>query len=92
MSHVWCLIISIPDRCLLHYSKLYRQIVCIPMVPNCAPLVSDLFLLCNERDFRLSQSDNNQDIVIETFNSTSRYLDHLLNFDNHYFERMVNLI
>ena len=25
-------------------SKLYRQIVCIPMSTNCAPLVADLFL------------------------------------------------
>ena len=28
--------------------------------------------------------------IIETFNSTSRYLDDLLNIDNPYFERMVN--
>ena len=30
--------------------------------------------------------------VIETFNSTSRYLDDLLNIDNPYFEGMVNQI
>ena len=30
--------------------------------------------------------------IIETFNSTSRYLDDLLNIDNPYFERMVNWI
>ena len=41
-------------------SKLYRQIVGIPMGTNCAPLVADLFLLCYERDFMLSLSDNNQ--------------------------------
>ena len=41
-------------------SKLYRQIVGIPMGTNCAPLVADLFLFCYERDFMLSQSDNNQ--------------------------------
>ena len=40
--------------------KLYRQIVGIPMGTNCAPLVADLFLLCYERDFMLSLSDNNQ--------------------------------
>ena len=28
-------------------SKLYRQIVGIPMGTNCAPLVADLFLFCN---------------------------------------------
>ena len=32
-------------------TKLYRQIVGIPMGTNCAPLVADLFLFCYERDF-----------------------------------------
>ena len=67
-------------------SKLYRQIVGIPMGTNCAPLVADLFLFCYERDFMLSLSDNNQTDIIEAFNSTSRYLDNLLNIDNPYFE------
>ena len=38
-------------------TKLYRQIVGIPMGTNCAPLVADLFLFCNERDFMTSLSD-----------------------------------
>ena len=46
-------------------SKLYRQIVCIPMGTNCAPLVADLVLFCYERDFMLSLSDNNQTDIIE---------------------------
>ena len=38
-------------------------------------------------------SDNNQTYIIEAFNSTSRYLDDLLNIDdNPYFEQMVGLI
>ena len=73
-------------------SKLYRQIVRIPMGTNCAPLVADLFLSCYERDFMLSLSDTNQADIIEAFNSTSRYLDHLLNIDNPYFEQMVGQI
>ena len=75
-------------------SKLYRQIVGIPMGNNCAPLVADLFLFCYERDFMLSLSDNNQTAFIEAFNSTSRYLDGLLyiQFDNPYFEQMVGQI
>ena len=73
-------------------SKLYRQIVGIPMGANCAPLVADLFLFCYERDFMLSLSDNNQADIIEAFNSTSRYLDDLLNIDNLYFEQMVGQI
>ena len=71
-------------------SKLYRQIVGIPMGTYYAPLVADLFLFCYERDFMLSLSDNNQADIIEAFNSTSRNLDDLLNVDNSYFEQMVN--
>ena len=50
-------------------SKLYRQIVGIPMGTNCAPLVADLFLFCYERDFMLSFSEDNQSDVIEAFQS-----------------------
>ena len=70
-------------------SKLYRQIVGIPMGTTCDPLVADLFLFCYERDFMLFLSDNNQTDIIEAFNSTSRYLDDLLNIDNPYFKQMV---
>ena len=48
------------------------------MGTNCAPLVADLFLFCSD--------------VIEAFNSTSRYLDDLLNIDNNFFDSMVNRI
>ena len=68
-------------------SKLYRQIVGIPIGTNCAPLVADLFLFCYERDFMLPLSDNNQTDIIEAFNSTSRYLDDLLNIDNPYLNK-----
>ena len=71
-------------------SELYRQIVGIPMGTNCDPLVVDLFLLCYERDFMLSLSDNNQADVVETYNSISRYLDDLLNIGNPYFEQTVS--
>ena len=73
-------------------SKLYKQIVGIPMGTNCAPLVADLFLFCYERHFMLSLSEDNQSGVIEAFNSTSRYLDDLLNIDNNFFDSMVNRI
>ena len=39
-----------------------------------------------------SLSDDNQAEITEAFNSTSRYLDDLLNIDNPYFEGMVNQI
>ena len=73
-------------------SKLYRQIVGIPMGTNCAPLGADLFLFCYERDFMLTLSEDNQSDVIEAFNSTARYLDDLLNIDNNFFDSMVNRI
>ena len=73
-------------------SKLYRQIVGIPMGTKCAPLVADLLLFCYGRDFMLSLSNNNQTNIIEAFNSTSRYLDALLNIDNPYFEQIVGQI
>ena len=58
------------------------------MGTNCAHLEADLFLFCYERNFVSSLSDD----IIEAFNSTSRYLDYLLNIDNLYFEGMVNQI
>ena len=56
------------------------------MGTNCTPLVADLFLYCYERDFMDSLNHDNQADVIEAFNSTSRYLDDLLNIDKPYFE------
>ena len=81
------------DNILIRFgSKLYRQIVGIPMGTTCAPLVAELFLFCYERAFTSSLSDNNQTDIIEAFTSTSRYLDDLLNIDNPYFEQMVGQI
>ena len=72
-------------------TKLYRQIVGIPMGTNCVPLVAAV-LFCYERDFMEDLSSDNQADVIKAFNSTSRFLDDLLNIDNPYFEGMVNQI
>ena len=73
-------------------TKLYRQVVGIPMGTNCAPLVADLFLFCYERDSMMSLSDDKQASVIDAFNTTSRYLDDILNIDNVYFDNMVSQI
>ena len=62
------------------------------MGTTCAPLVADLFLFCYERDFKKSLSRENQADITEAFNSTSRYLDDLLNNDNTYFYQMVDRI
>ena len=73
-------------------TKLFRQIVGIPMGTNCAPLVADLFLFCYEKDFMMSLSVENQSEIIEAFSSTSRYLDYLLNIDNTYFDGLMSQI
>ena len=70
-------------------TKLYRQVVGIPMGTNCAHLVADLFLFCYERDLMMSLSDDKQADVIDAFNTTSRYLDDILNNNNVYFDNMV---
>ena len=69
-----------------------RQVVGIPMDTNCAPLVADLFLFSYEWDFMMSLSDDKEADVIGAFNSTSRYLDDILNINNVYFENMVSQI
>ena len=58
------------------------------MGTNCA----DLFLFCYERDIMMSLSDEKQDDVIDALNTTSRYLDDILNINNVYFENMVSQI
>ena len=64
----------------------------MPIGTNCDPLVENLFLYCYERDFMDSLNHDNQANVIDAFNSTSMYLDDLLNIDNPYFEGMGNQI
>ena len=62
------------------------------MGANCTPLVADLFLFCQERDFMTTFSDVNQTDIIESLYSTAGYLVDLLNIDDPYFEVMVKQI
>ena len=62
------------------------------MGTDCAPLVVDLFMFCYEKDFMMSLSDDKQADVINSFNTTSRYLDDILNINNVYFDNMVSQI
>ena len=71
------------------------QVLKLTAIAAAEKLIVLLFLqilFCYERGFMLSLSDYNQPDVIEAFNSTSRYMDDLLNIDNPYFERMVGQI
>ena len=80
------------NNCVRFGTKLFRQIVGIPIGTNWAPLVADLFLFCYERDFMMSLSKEKQSEVIEAFSSTSRYLEDLLNIDNNYFDNLISQI
>ena len=55
-------------------SKLFSQIVDIPIHTSCAPLVADLFLFCYERDlkllFELGLVHNNRNSFIKDLRST----------------------
>ena len=62
------------------------------MATNCAPLDADLFLFCYERDFMMSLIDDKQTDVIDAFNTTSRYLDDILNINNVYIDSMISHI
>ena len=73
-------------------TKLYRQVVEIPMDTNCAPLVADLFLFCYEGEFMMSLSEDKQADVIDTLNTTSWYIEDILNINNDYFENTVSQI
>ena len=54
---------------------------------DCAPLVADLLLFFYERDFMMSLSDDKQANVIDVFQTTSRYLDDILNINNVHFHK-----
>ena len=60
------------------------------MIASVPGLCILFFLFCYERDCMTTLSDDNRAYIIEAFNSTSRYLDNLLNINNPYFEGMVN--
>ena len=62
------------------------------MGTNCAPLIADVFLSCFERDFMMSLPDDKQADVIDELNTTSRYLDDILNINNVYFDHMISQI
>ena len=62
------------------------------MGTNCAPLVVVLFLFCYEGDFMMPLSDDKQADTIGAFNTTSRYLDDILNINYIYFDNMVSRI
>ena len=67
----------------------YQQLVGIPMGTNCAPLIEDLFLLDNERDFISYLHKPKRYNLIDIFNDTSRYLDDWFTIDNPEFVKHI---
>ena len=70
-------------------ARLCGQVVGIPVGTGCAPLVADLFLFCYEGDFMMSLSDDGRAGVVDAFNTTSRYLDDILNINGVCFDSVV---
>ena len=70
-------------------SKLYGQIVGVPVGADCAPLVADLFLFCCGGDFMLSLSGDGRSGVVGAFGSASRCLGGLLGVGSGFFDSMV---
>ena len=59
MSNVCAALTFLLDNIFIQFgTKLYRQVVGIPMGTNCTPLVADLFRFCYERDFMMYLSDD----------------------------------
>ena len=54
--------------------------------------LSDYIFYCYEMDFIMYLSGDEQTHVIDAFNTTSRYLDDILNINNIYFDKIVSQI
>ena len=64
------------DNILTRYgSKLYRQIVGIPMGTNCAPLVADLLLFFYNRDFMNMLTDGHTPAISSPMRAKMRQID-----------------
>ena len=69
--YVMCWAVCWTTFCIRFGTKLYRQVVWMPMGTNCAPLIANLFLFCYDRDFMVSLSDDKQADIIDAFNTTA---------------------
>ena len=81
-------LLNLSSWCLVMVKRLFLAVprVCLQFVIVVFPDHTHLLF------FMLCLPDNIQTDNIEAFNSTSRYLDDLLNIDNPYFEQMVGQI
>ena len=84
------LVYLLDNICIRIDSMLYRQNIGIPMGTNCVPLLLICFYFAM-REMTALLKEKRYD-MIDSFNSTTRYLDDLLNIDNIHFEQMVQRI
>ena len=68
----------------------YQQIEGVPMGTNCAPLIADLYLYCNERDFISDLQMSKRFYLIDMFNDTFRYISDSFTIDNPEFEKYIS--
>ena len=54
--------------------RVYQQIVGIPMGTNCAPLITDLFLYCYEKDFMSNLHKSKKLDLVDKYKDTSDIL------------------
>ena len=73
----------------LNYTNKLLIYLWVQIVP--LPLITDLFLLCYETLCCLFCTSI-RSVIIEASNSTSRYLDHVLNINNECLEQVVDKI
>ena len=83
------LLLSSWKTCVQFDGMVYQQIVGIPMGTNCAKLIADLFLYCDERDFMSELHKSKRHDLIDMVNDTSRYLDDIFTIENPEFEKDI---
>ena len=68
----------------------YQQIVGIPMSTNFAPIITDLFLYCYERNLMSNLHKSKRYVIIDMLNDTSQYLDDIFTINYPEFEKHIS--
>ena len=70
--------------------QLFRQAVGIPMRPNCAPLLADLFLYSYENEFLDKPIKEGKRKLARNFSLSYHYIDDLISFNNKRFKEFIS--
>ena len=71
---------------------IFQQIIGIPLVTNCAPLLADLFLYSYEAEFIQTLIKSGKRHLAKSFCLTYRYIDDVLSINNPKFGDYINII